>query len=174
MARRPVVLYPDPILLQPTKDVEGVDDDLRQLVQDMVETMHAEPGVGLAANQVGDGRSVVVIDLTAGDEPGQVKVLINPKILETSGSQTGDEGCLSFPGIYETVTRPFRVRYSAYDLDMQPYEEVAEEFGARAVLHECDHLLGTTFIDKMSPLKRRLVLRKIKRMQRDGEWVSGR
>ena len=174
MALRKIVTVGDPILTKVCRPVTKFDQKLAILIEDMIETMHAEPGVGLAANQVGDGRSVVVIDLTAGDEPGQVKVLINPKILETSGSQTGDEGCLSFPGIYETVTRPFRVRYSAYDLDMQPYEEVAEEFGARAVLHECDHLQGTTFIDKMSPLKRRLVLRKIKRMQRDGEWVSGR
>ncbi len=170
MARRPIVLYPDKVLTTPTREVTVVDDDLRQLVRDMVETMHAEPGVGLAANQIGDPRRVLVIDLTAGEEPGHVKVFLNPKILELTGSQTGDEGCLSFPGIYESITRPLRVRFAALDLDMNPVEEVAEEFYARAVCHEVDHLDGITFLQRMSPLKRRLVARKIDKLRREGEW----
>ncbi len=170
MARRPIVLYPDKVLTTPTREVTAVDDDLRQLVKDMVETMHAEPGVGLAANQIGDPRRVLVIDLTAGEEPGHVKVFLNPKILETTGSQSGDEGCLSFPGIFESVTRPLRVRFSGFDLDMNPVEEVAEEFYARAVCHEVDHLDGITFLQRMSPLKRRLVARRIDKLRREGEW----
>lgn len=170
MARRPIVLYPDPVLMEPTREIQAVDDDLRQLVADMIETLHAEPGVGLAANQVGEGRRVLVIDLTAGEEPGQVKVFLNPKLLDTSGLQTGEEGCLSFPGVYEVVTRPEKVRFEALDMEMNRIEEVAEGFYARAVLHETDHLDGLTFLQRMSPLKRRLVLRKIKKLQAEGKW----
>ncbi len=174
MARRPIVYYPDPVLTTPTRAVTEVDDDLRRLVQDMVETMHAEPGVGLAANQVGDGRRVMVVDLSAGEEPGQVKVFLNPEILEMSGTQTGEEGCLSFPGIYESVTRPLVVRVRGLDLEMRPIEEVAREFYARAICHEVDHLDGVTFLQRMSPLKRRLVARRIQRLREQGEWPETR
>jgi len=172
MAVRPVVLYPDPVLLEPTREVSEVDDDLRALVADMVETMHAEPGVGLAANQVADRRRVMVIDLSAGEEPGQVKVFLNPRIVEEEGSQVGEEGCLSFPGIFEVITRPMRIRFTALDLDMNPVEEVAEGFYARAVCHEVDHLDGIVFLERMSPLKRRLALRKIEKLRRRGEWTA--
>ncbi len=172
MAVRPVVLYPDPVLLEPTREVDEVDDDLRALVADMIETMHAEPGVGLAANQVADRRRVMVIDLSAGEEPGQVKVFVNPRIVEEEGSQAGEEGCLSFPGIFEVITRPMRVRFTAFDLDMNPVEEVAEGFYARAVCHEVDHLDGVVFLERMSPLKRRLALRKIEKLRRRGEWTA--
>lgn len=172
MPPRPLVFYPDKVLDTPTREITEVDDDLRRLVADMIDTMHAEPGVGLAANQVGDLRRVMVIDLTAGEEPGQARVFINPTILEVEGSQNGDEGCLSFPGIYEAVTRPLKVRFRAQDLELQPFEETAEGFFARAVLHETDHLDGITFIQRMSPLKRRLVLRKIEKMRKNGEWPA--
>jgi peptide deformylase len=172
MATRPIVVYPHPTLLAPTREVTAVDDDLRRLVQDMIETMHAEPGVGLAANQVADDRRVTVIDLTAGEEPGQVKVLINPRIVEQSGRQSGEEGCLSFPGIFEVIERPERVRITALDLDMNPIEEEAEGFYARAICHELDHLDGTVFLQRMSPLKRRLVLRRIEKLKRQGEWPA--
>ena len=172
MALRPVVLYPDPVLLEPTREVAEVDDDLRRLVDDMVETMHAEPGVGLAANQVGDRRRVMVIDLTAGEEPGNVRVFLNPRIVEEEGSQVGEEGCLSFPGIFEVIRRPERVRFTALDLDMNEIEEVAEGFYARAVCHEIDHLDGIVFLQRMSPLKRRLALRKIDKLRRRGEWSA--
>ena len=172
MAVRPVVLYPDPVLLEPTREVVEVDDDLRRLVDDMVETMHAEPGVGLAANQVADRRRVMVIDLTAGEEPGNVRVFLNPRIVEEEGSQVGEEGCLSFPGIFEVIRRPQRVRFTALDLDMNEVEEVAEGFYARAVCHEIDHLDGIVFLQRMSPLKLRLALRKIDKLRRRGEWSA--
>ncbi len=171
MAVRPVVLYPDPVLLEPTREVTEVDEDLRALVADMIETMHAEPGVGLAANQVADRRRVMVIDLTAGEEPGQARVFLNPRILEEEGTQVGEEGCLSFPGIFEVISRPQRVRFAALDLDLNPVEEVAEGFYARAVCHEIDHLDGIVFLERMSPLKRRLALRKIEKLRRRGEWT---
>ncbi len=170
MAVRPIVVYPHQALLEPTHEVAEIDDDVRALVRDMVETMHAEPGVGLAANQVADPRRIMVIDLSAGEEPGQVQVLINPRILESSGRQDGEEGCLSFPGIYENILRPMRVRFSALDLDGSRREAEAEGFLARAICHEMDHLEGVTFLQRMSPLKRRLVLRRIERMRRSGEW----
>lgn len=172
MARRPIVLYPDPVLTTPTREVVEVDDELRRLVADMIETMHAEPGVGLAANQVGDPRRLFVLDPSAGEDPAAIRVFVNPRILAAEGSQSGDEGCLSFPGIYESVTRPRKVRVAACDLELKPFEVEVEDFVARIVLHETDHLDGQTFLQRMSPLKRRLVLRRIERMKRDGEWVG--
>ncbi len=172
MARLPIVLYPDPVLLRPTAEVTAVTDELRALVADMVETMHAEPGVGLAANQVGRSLRLMVVDPSGGEDPAQLKVLLNVKVVAAEGSQTGEEGCLSFPGIYESITRAHKIRYTAQDLDLAPVEGEAEDFVARIILHELDHLDGLTFLNRMSPLKRRLVVRRIERLQRDGEWHS--
>lgn len=170
MAVRPIVVYPDPVLTSPTVPVTSFDDDLRALVEDMTATMHAEPGVGLAANQIADTRRVFVVDLTAGEEAGQVRVFVNPEILETEGRQRGEEGCLSFPGIFEVVERPLKVRFKAQNLEGEPVEETAEGFYARAVLHEVDHLDGVVFVQRMSPLKRQLSLKKISRLKKRGEW----
>jgi peptide deformylase len=170
MPLRPIVVYPHAALLAPTREVRGIDDDLRQLVRDMIETMHAEPGVGLAANQVADGRRVFVLDLSAGEEEGQARAFVNPEILEVEGRQRGDEGCLSFPGIFEVIERPERIRFRAQTLTGETIEETAEGFYARVVCHEVDHLDGRTFLDRMSPLKRGLVRRKIEKLKRQGEW----
>ena len=110
MAVRPIVVYPHPVLTSPTHEVQAVDEDLRRLVADMIETMHREHGIGLAANQVGDTRRVTVIDLSGGEDPNAIRVFINARVVEASGSQSGEEGCLSFPGIYEVITRPQRIR----------------------------------------------------------------
>ena len=107
MALRPIVLYPDPILLTPTKPVERIDDEIVALVRDMVETMHAAPGIGLAANQVGSGKRVFVLDLSVGENEDDLHVFINPKIVEVSGSEVAEEGCLSFPDIHIDIERPF-------------------------------------------------------------------
>lgn len=170
MAQRPIVIYPHPVLTTPTREVTEVDDDLRRLVADMVETMHAEPGIGLAANQVGDPRRLMVVDLSGGEDPSAVNVFLNPRVVSATGSQTGDEGCLSFPGIYETITRPIEVTLQARDLEFKPVELIAKDLFARCLLHEVDHLDGITFLQRMSPLKRRLVLRRIERLRQDGEW----
>lgn len=170
MPIKPVLVHPHPILNSPTKQVSAIDDDVRALVRDMIETMHAEAGVGLAANQVGDQRRLFVLDLSGGEDPSQIRVFVNPELLEMTGSQSGDEGCLSFPGIFEVITRPERVRFRALNLDGEPVEETAEGFFARAVCHEVDHLDGRVFLERMSPLKRSLVLRKIDKLRRRGEW----
>jgi len=170
MAIRPVVVYPNEVLTRPTRPVDPAEEDLRELVRDMVETMHAEAGVGLAANQVGDGRRLFVLDISGGEDPDQVQVLINPEIVETKGKQQGEEGCLSFPGVFESITRPEMARVRYTNMEGQSAEQEMHGFPARAVLHEVDHLDGVTFLQRMSPLKRKLVLRRIKKMQQAGEW----
>lgn len=170
MAVRPVVVYPHQILTTPTRPVDPDGEDLRELVRDMIETMHAEAGVGLAANQVGDDRRLLVLDMSGGEDPDQVQVLINPEIVETHGKQQGEEGCLSFPGIFESITRPEMARVRYVDRDGKSAEQEMREFLARAVLHEVDHLDGITFLQRMSPLKRKLVLRRIKKLREAGEW----
>lgn len=170
MAIRPVLVYPHEVLTTPTRPVDLAEEDLEELVRDMIETMHAESGVGLAANQVGDDRRLLVLDISGGEDPDQVQVLINPEIVETGGRQQGEEGCLSFPGIFESITRPATARVRYINLEGKSSEQEMSEFLARAVLHEVDHLDGITFLQRMSPLKRKLVLRKIKKMRQAGEW----
>ena len=172
MALRPIVLYPDPVLLKPTAPVESVDDEIRQLVQDMVETMHAAPGIGLAANQLGVSLRVCVVDLTVGEEPEQLLVLINPELLEVGGSQVGEEGCLSFPDVTFDVERGLAVRVAALDLEGRSRTIEAEGLMARAILHECEHLDGFTFLRNLSSLKRELVKRRIKKRIKSGDWVA--
>jgi peptide deformylase len=172
MAIRPLVLYPDPVLLRPTSEVGEVDDTVRELVQDMAETMYAAPGVGLAANQVGVGLRVCVVDITAGEEPGNLKVFINPKVLESSGSQVGEEGCLSFPEITVMVERPYAIKVETIDLEGNKVVVEAEDFLARVMLHEFEHLDGYVFLRNLSSLKREIVKRKIKKMIKTGDWVA--
>ena len=141
MAIRNIRMMGDKVLEKTCRPVETVTPRIRQLVEDMLETMYDACGVGLAAPQVGILKRIVVID-TDGEHP---YVFINPEILETSGSQTGDEGCLSLPGKVGTVTRPNYVKVRAFDLDMKPFELEATELLARAVCHECDHLDGVMY-----------------------------
>ncbi len=172
MAVRPIVLYPDPVLLQPTRRVGEITEEIRALVRDMVDTMYDAPGVGLAANQVGAPLRLLVVDLTVGEKPGEVKVLINPEIRSTEGSQIGEEGCLSFPGITLEIERPFRAEVTATDLDGTPMEIAGEGLMARALLHEIEHLEGETFLRNVSPLKRELVKRQIRKRMKTGDWVA--
>lgn len=145
MAIRKVRTIGDEILRKHCKPVKEVTPRIRDLVEDMFETMYETNGVGLAAPQVGVLKQVVVIDV----EDGNQYVLINPEIIETSGSQTGSEGCLSVPGKSGVVTRPNHVKVRAYDLDMNEFELEGEELLARAICHECDHLNGDLFVDKV-------------------------
>jgi peptide deformylase len=161
MALLPIVKYPDPRLKQRAAPVESVDDEIRRLVDDMAETMYAAPGVGLAANQVGVLRRVFVIDISSEEEPSDLRVFINPEILEASGTQLWEEGCLSFPGVTEEIRRAERVRVRALDRNGTPFELEAEGLLAVAIQHENDHLNGVVMLDKLSAVKKRLLGRKL-------------
>ncbi len=145
MALRTIRIMGDPVLAKVCKEVKEVSPRTRELINDMFDTMYEANGVGLAAPQVGILKRIVVIDVT-GDDP---HVLINPEILETSGEQTGQEGCLSLPGKTGVVTRPNYVRAKAYDADMQPYEIEGTELLARAIVHELEHLDGHMYVEKV-------------------------
>jgi peptide deformylase len=172
MAVRDIVIYPDEVLATPGQRVEEITPELRELVSDMIETMYAAPGVGLAAQQVGVALQVAVVDVSVGEEPDQLLVLINPEIVAESGSQVDEEGCLSFPGITEMVERPMNVTLRAWDLEGEEYEVESEGFLARAFCHELDHLNGVLFTERMSSLKRQFVRRKIRKAVRAGEWAG--
>ena len=145
MALRNIRIMGDPVLEKKCKEVKDVTPRIKELVEDMLDTMYEANGVGLAAPQVGILKRVVVID-TTGDDP---HVLINPEILETAGEQTGHEGCLSLPGKTGIVTRPNYVKVKAYDLDMNEYELEGEELLARAIVHELEHLDGHMYVEKV-------------------------
>jgi len=172
MAVRPIVLYPDPVLLRPTEPVASVDQAIRDLVADMVQTMNHAPGIGLAANQIGVGLRVCVVDLSSGSDPAGLTVLINPTILATEGRQVGEEGCLSFPDITLEIERAQGVTVEATDLESRRTTERYEGLMARAVLHECEHLDGRTFLHNVSALRREVIRRQIRRRIKAGEWVE--
>jgi peptide deformylase len=165
-----IVKYPEPVLSQPGEPVNEFDDGLRKLVSDMIETMYSAQGIGLAAPQVGVSKRVTVIDLSAGKDPAQKLVLVNPEIIFQEGKQYEEEGCLSFPDIREKVVRALKVKVRAQDVKGKWFEMDGEELLSRAFQHEIDHLDGMLFIFRMSGLKRDLNLRKIRKMQRAGEW----
>ena len=165
-----IVKYPEPVLSQPGEPVSEFDGELRKLAADMFETMYAAQGIGLAAPQVGVSKRVTVIDLSAGKDPAKKLVLVNPEITFSEGKQYEEEGCLSFPDIREKVVRAFKVKIRAQDEKGKWFEMEGDELLSRAFQHEIDHLDGMLFIFRMSALKRDLNLRKIRKMQRAGEW----
>jgi peptide deformylase len=166
-----IVHYPEPVLLTPGEPVTVFDDRLKQLVSDMFETMYDSRGVGLAAPQVGVSQRLFVMDCSGGQDPAARVVLINPEILHVEGEQVGEEGCLSFPGIYFNVRRDLRAIVRAHDLSGNLFEVDGMDLTARCMLHETDHCDGIVFIDKTTTLKREMVKRKIRRLQKAGEWV---
>ncbi len=165
-----IVKYPEPVLQQPGEPVIEFNDELRQFVADLFETMYASQGIGLAAQQVGVAKRITVIDLSQGKEPDEKLVLINPEIILREGRQYEEEGCLSFPEIREKVVRAAKVRVRAQDEHGEWFETDGDELLARAFQHEIDHLDGILFIFRMSPLKRSLSLRRIRKMQSEGTW----
>ena len=167
MALREILKYPDPRLREVAQPVDRVDDEIRALVDDMAETMYAAPGVGLAATQIGVNKRVFVIDIAGDNEPSELRVFINPEILELDGVQTWNEGCLSFPGVSEEIKRAERVKVRALGVDGQPFVLEADGLLAVAVQHENDHLNGVLMIDKLSALKKRMMSRKLEQAQRD-------
>ena len=168
MALLPIVLYPDPVLLKPTRPIAVLTPEIRDLARDMAETMYAAPGIGLAAPQVGVPLRVIVIDLSVGEDPAQVIKLVNPEFLEREGEQKHEEGCLSIPGYAGSPVRPARVAVRGLDPEGRERVYTATELLARAFCHEIDHIDGLLFVDRLSPLKRDLVKRKLRKKAREG------
>ena len=160
---RTILHYPNPRLREAGERIEAVTPEIRRLVDDMAETMYAAPGVGLAATQIGELLQLFVIDIAAEDEPSDLRVFINPEILELHDSLVWNEGCLSFPGVSEEIERAARVRVRAQDRDGKVFELEAEGLLAVAIQHENDHLQGKLMIDHMGPLKKRIIHRKMQK-----------
>jgi len=167
----PIVKYGDPVLEREAETVtEFGTPELDQFLADMFESMYAAKGVGLAAPQIGFGRKIAVIDVSNNERPEDKIVIINPKILKAEGRQEGEEGCLSIPGFREQVRRGKRVTVRAQDAKGEWFEKTGEDLLARAFLHETDHLYGKLYFTHISALKRDLMKRKIKKLQRAGDW----
>ena len=164
--------YPEPVLLTAGKPVseEEFGAVLEQRVAEMFATMYDAGGVGLAAPQVFDSRRLFVMDVPDEDGASNRLTFVNPEIIHVEGEQVGDEGCLSFPGLYQTVQRQMRVIVKAQDVHGSEFELDLKDLAARCVLHETDHCDGIVFLDRMSPLKRQLARRKIKALQKTGKW----
>ena len=172
MAILPVKKYPSPELTKRASEVTAIDERVRDLIGDMTETMYAASGVGLAANQVGITERIAIIDLSVGEDASQFFVMINPEIVESAGANTEEEGCLSFPGIMEIVTRPDRVLMRALDRDGKIYTVEGTGLLARAICHEVDHLDGVLFIDRLTGFKKERVRRQIRRSMETGAWAE--
>jgi peptide deformylase len=171
MAILDILHFPDPRLRNKAKPVTEVDSAVRQLVDDMFETMYQAPGIGLAATQVNVAKQVVVIDLS--EEKNQPLCLINPQILEKDGEEQMEEGCLSVPGVYEPVTRAAHIRIRALNRDGEPYEMEADDLLAVCIQHEMDHLNGKLFVDYLSSLKRQRIRKKLEKEGRQGTLSAG-
>jgi peptide deformylase len=167
MAIRPILTVPDPVLKQVSKRVDAVTDDIRALMDDMLETMYAAPGIGLAAIQVGVPLRVIVMDLAKEGEKPEPRYFANPEILETvEETQTYEEGCLSVPDFFDEVERPSKVKIRYLNYNGEQIEEWAEGMYAVCIQHEMDHLQGTLFIDHLSRLKRSFAISKVKKAKK--------
>ena len=164
MAILAIRIYPDPILRVKCRPVTEIDARVKKLAADMVETMHAAPGVGLAAPQVGVDLRLAVVDVTIGEDPSQLTVLVNPEVVERAGLDSDVEGCLSLPGITDKVDRPAFVTVRAQNLEGRPIELQAEGFHARALCHEIDHLDGILFPDHLRGLRKERIRRQLKKL----------
>ena len=172
MALLRIVKYPEPVLLEVGKPITEFNADLKTLVSDMFETMYAAKGVGLAAPQIAESKRIFVIDCSSGEDETQKIAMINPEIIRVEGEQIGEEGCLSFPGIFQKIHRSLRTIVRAQDVSGNWFELDGTELTARCMLHETDHCDGIVFLDRMTPLKRELAKRKIKKLRKTGEWDS--
>ncbi len=166
----PIVKYGDPVLEKPAETVKVFDGDLQKLLDDMFESMYEAHGVGLAAPQIGIPKRIAVIDVTFKEDPDAKLVLVNPEIIKVEGRHTQQEGCLSIPEFRENVTRPQRVTVRAQNAKGEWFEKTGEDLLARALMHETDHLYGKLYISHISALKRDLMKRKIRKLQKAGEW----
>ncbi|NJD18548.1 MAG: peptide deformylase [Gemmatimonadetes bacterium] len=170
MAIREIVLMGDPVLRTKAQEVEDFDEGLRTLVRDMFETMYHAEGIGLAAPQVGISKRVLVVDLRREEEPEAHLALVNPVVTWASRElDKAPEGCLSIPGLEDTVIRPWAVKVEGYAPKGRPVQVAAEDLFARALQHEIDHLDGILFLDRLSPLKRRMQMKKWKKLREEAE-----
>ena len=170
MAIRPIVRWGTSVLHAPSATVATIDGDVVALANDMVETMYAAPGIGLAAPQVGVALRLIVVDLSVGEDKGQLIKLVNPMVVASEGEQRHDEGCLSVPGFGGSPVRPARVVVKGLDLDGNERVYEGKELLARAFCHEIDHIDGLLFVDRLSPLKRDLLKRKLRKKAKAGDW----
>jgi peptide deformylase len=167
---RPILRYGERPLHLPAEPVTRFDSDLHALIDDMIQTMYAAPGIGLAATQIGVLLRIFVVDLSVGRDPAQLIVMVNPEFAERVGTQLQEEGCLSVPGFNATVLRPARAVVRGFDRDGHPQQIEGEGLLARAFQHEMDHLDGHVFIDRLRGIKRDVIVRKIQKLQRSGKW----
>ena len=167
---RPILRYGAPALHTPAASVTRFDAALQALIDDMIETMYAAPGIGLAATQVGVPLRVFVVDLSVGRDPAQLITVVNPEFVEREGTQLEEEGCLSVPGFNATVLRPARAVVAGLDREGGPLRIEGTGLLARAFQHEVDHLDGRVFVDRLRGIKRDVIVRKIQKLQRSGKW----
>lgn len=164
MAERPIVIYGDPVLREATEPVDEINQEIRDLVSDLVDTLKKAKGLGLAASQIGTAKRLFIVDLSAVDINETLKVFVNPEIIESSGEIELEEGCLSFPELYLKITRPERVTVRATDLEGNQFELTTDGMVARAILHEYDHTLGKLYIDHLSPLARTMIKGRLRKL----------
>ena len=167
---RPILRHGAATLHQPSQPVATLTPDIDRLIGDMIETMYAAPGIGLAAPQVGVALRIFVIDLSLGRDPHGLIIMINPEFVARDGMQLEEEGCLSVPGFNATVVRPKRAVVKGLNRDGEPYELEGKDLLARAFQHEMDHLDGTLFVDRLRGIKRDMIVRKIRKLERSGKW----
>ena len=167
---RPILRLGDSILSAPTRAVESVTPEIDKLIDDMIETMYAAPGIGLAAPQVGVSLKLFVIDLSLGKDPAALKVMLNPEFVERDGMQLEEEGCLSIPGFTATVARPKRVVVRGLSRQIEEYTIEGTGLLARALQHEVDHLNACLFVDRLRGISRDLIVRKVRKLAKAGKW----
>jgi peptide deformylase len=167
---RPILKFGDDVLHAPALPVDAITSEIERIVDDMIETMYAAPGIGLAAPQIGIARRIFVVDLSLGRDRNALIVMINPEFVERDGMQLEEEGCLSLPGFNATVVRPARAIVKGLDRNGREYQQEATGLLARAFQHEMDHLDGTLFVDRLRGIKRDLIVKKIRKMARAGKW----
>ncbi len=164
MALLDIAIFGAPVLSAKAEEITEIDEGIVRLAEDMVHTLHRAPGVGLAAPQVNVSKRMVVVDPSIGENPEELFIVVNPRITESDGKSVLEEGCLSVPEIKEKVVRPWRIRVEGLDIKGNPLVIEADDFLARVFCHEIDHLDGRLFIDRLSPLKRKLIVKKLKKM----------
>lgn len=167
---RPILRYGEHPLHAPAAEVTAFDDSLQRLIDDMVETMYAAPGIGLAATQIGVSMRVFVCDVSVGRDPNGLITMVNPVFVERDGMQLEEEGCLSIPGFNATVVRPSRAVVQGFDRHGDSHQVEGKGLLARAFQHEMDHLDGLVFVDRLRGIKRDLIVRKIHKLKRSGKW----